>query len=120
MRNSVIIQDGFDIFSRYNLERCQRWHPKGIDSWSLSDWATAAAGEMGEACNVIKKMNRVRDGLVGNKESEKELQEQLGQEIADTVIYLNLLSTRAGLNFGEIIRNKFNAVSIRNNFPDRI
>jgi hypothetical protein len=36
-------------FSRVNRQRAKRWHPKGLDSWSLSDWATALAGEVGDA-----------------------------------------------------------------------
>ena len=34
---------------RQNLTCCNRWHPGGIVEWSLSDWAVAAAGEMGAA-----------------------------------------------------------------------
>jgi len=32
-----------------------------ISDWSLSDWMTALAGEVGEAANIIKKLNRHRD-----------------------------------------------------------
>ena len=39
-----------------------------------------AAGEMGEAANVVKKLNRVRDGLQGNKETPEQLKTMLGKE----------------------------------------
>ena len=103
-----------------NLARCLRWHPNGLEEWSLSDWVLATAGELGEAMNVIKKLNRERDGLVGNDVSEQELQKQLADEIADTAIYLDLLAARAGVDLSEAIRNKFNVVSERNNFPERL
>lgn len=48
-----------------NLARNDRWHPgQGVGGWSLSDWFTAAMGELGEAANVAKKLNRERDGAV--------------------------------------------------------
>jgi len=103
-----------------NLARCLRWHPQGLDSWSLSDWAVALSGEVGELCNVIKKLNRVRDGLPGNKESPDELRANLGPEIADVYLYLDLLAQRAGLVLEECIRDKFNATSQRVGFPERL
>jgi NTP pyrophosphatase (non-canonical NTP hydrolase) len=103
-----------------SFARALRWHPKGLDSWSLSDWAVALAGEAGELCNVVKKLNRVRDSLVGNKETPEELQAALGEEIADVYIYLDLFARRAGLNLEDVIRKKFNAVSERNGFPERL
>ncbi len=103
-----------------NLARCSRWHPGGVNDWSMSDWATAVAGELGEACNVIKKLNRVRDGLPGNTVSEETLKLQLGAEIADTMIYLDLLAARAGLDLAAHVIGKFNAVSVRMGFPERL
>lgn len=106
-----------------NYKRCRRWHPKGINEWSLSDWGIAAAGEMGEACNVIKKLNRLRDGLQGNKigeMTETELKEKLGDELADTIIYLDLIAARVGLSLAECVRRKFNAVSNREGFPEKL
>lgn len=55
-------------FSRKNRERCES--PEGFNhkltDWSLSDWMTALMGELGEAANVAKKLNRIRDGIPGN------------------------------------------------------
>jgi len=106
--------------STVNLQRCLRWHPQGIESWSLSDWAVALAGEVGELCNVIKKLNRIRDGLPGNKESPEQLLANLGPEIADVFLYLDLLCRRAGLVLESAVRDKFNATSQRLGFPERL
>jgi NTP pyrophosphatase (non-canonical NTP hydrolase) len=103
-----------------NLSRCMQWHPGGVNSWSLSDWGVAAGGEMGEMLNVIKKLNRLRDGLRGNKETEEELRISLGKEIADTVIYLDLLASAAGFDLGALVKDKFNEVSQRNGFQERL
>lgn len=110
----------FEMLRASNVTRCVRWHPKGINSWSLSDWAVAMAGEAGEACNVIKKLNRERDGLGGNSVSEQQLRDALGDEIADTLIYLDLLAAAAGIDLAEAVKRKFNAVSVRMSFPERL
>lgn len=83
-------------FSRKNRERCES--PTGFNhkltDWSASDWMTAVMGELGEAANIVKKLNRVRDGIRGNQETEAELLAKLGNELADTVVYLDLLFQR--------------------------
>lgn len=100
-------------FSRVNRERCES--PDGFNhklgSWSLSDWFTATLGELGEAANVAKKLNRVRDGIPGNKETEAELRSKLARELADTFIYLDLLCQAAGIDLPEAVVQTFNAKS---------
>lgn len=103
-----------------SLERSALWHHGGISDWSLSDWLTATCGELGEAANVIKKMNRARDGIVGNAASELDLVEALADELADTAIYLVLLAAAAGVELDAAIIRKFNVVSERNGFPVRL
>jgi NTP pyrophosphatase (non-canonical NTP hydrolase) len=105
----------FTEFSEINRLRCES--PQGfnhpIDSWSLSDWMVAASGELGEAANFVKKLNRVKDGVVGNTESEGELRLGLAKEIADTVAYLDLLAQSQGWDLGTIVQSKFEEVSER-------
>lgn len=100
-------------FSKTNLERCES--PSGfnhkLNSWSLSDWMTAAMGELGEAANIVKKLNRVRDGIPGNTESELELRFKLQEEIADVFIYLDLLAQAAGFSLPDAVRSKFGKTS---------
>ncbi len=102
-------------FSEENRRRCE--HPKGfnhaLDSWSVSDWFTAVMGELGEAANVAKKLNRVRDGIPGNKETEEELRVKLGRELADTYIYLDLLCQRVGVDLSACVRQAFFEKSIQ-------
>lgn len=79
-----------------NATRCLRWHKTGLDEWSLADWCVAVGGEVGEALNVVKKLNRDRDGQPGNTKSRAELMVDLGDELADIVIYLDILVAAGG------------------------
>lgn len=112
--------DSISRIGEVNLSRCLRWHPAGINSWSLSDWSVALAGEVGELCDVVKKLNRARDGLRGNKLTPEELNVELAKEIADVFIYLDLLARAAHVDLYAAIRDKFNEVSERNGFPERL
>lgn len=107
-------------FSRLNLNRCES--PKGfahaLHSWSLSDWFTATMGELGEAANIAKKLNRVRDGIPGNRETPDELRAQLADEIADTFIYLDLLAQAAGIDLADAVPDKFNRTSVKIAYPE--
>ena len=96
-------------FSERNRKRSES--PDGfnhrLDSWSLSDWITATTGELGEAANIVKKLNRVRDGIPGNTEDAESLRLKLAEELADVAIYLDLLAQAAGFDLETIREQKF-------------
>lgn len=100
-------------FSVFNRRRCEAANGFNhtLDSWSLSDWFTATLGELGEAANIAKKLNRVRDGIPGNTETPEELKAKLADEIADTYIYLDLLAQSAGIDLQDAVVSKFNRTS---------
>lgn len=108
----------FDAFRAANVARCIKWHPQGIASWSPSDWLTAVTGELGELASLLKMRNRERDGLPGNKFSPTD--KQVADELADVLTYLDLLAEVLGINLGAAAVIKFNEVSERVGFPDRI
>lgn len=103
-----------------NLSRCAKWHPGGLSDWSLSDWFTATMGELGEAANVAKKLNRERDGIAGNSQSQEELRSDLADEIADIAIYLDILAASEGIDLAAAITRKFNLTSVKVGFPERL
>lgn len=70
-----------------------------------------ALGELGEAANVAKKLNRVRDGIPGNSVQPDELRQMLADEIADAFIYLDLMAQSEGLDLGRIVEDKFRRTS---------
>lgn len=100
-------------FSRVNRARCESraGFNHALHSWSLSDWFTATVGELGEAANIAKKLNRVRDGIRGNTETPDQLRDKLARELADTFIYLDLLAQSAGVDLPAAIVQVFNAKS---------
>jgi NTP pyrophosphatase (non-canonical NTP hydrolase) len=112
----------FAEFAQVNRERCEAadgfGHP--LSGWSVSDWFLAAMGEFGEAANKAKKLNRVRDGIPGNSETPDELRAGLADEIADTVIYLDLLAQSEGFDLGTIVSSKFNRTSEKIGSPARL
>lgn len=108
----------FTEFRQANKARCIKWHPAGIASWSPSDWLTAVTGELGELASLLKMRNRERDGLPGNKFSPTN--KQVADELADVLTYLDLLAEVLGIDLGRAAVEKFNEVSERVGFPDRI
>src|SRR5687767_7703019 len=110
-------------FSKINRERCEAadgFNHKLTD-WSLSDWIVATLGELGEAANVLKKMNRLRDNLRGFKDTPDAelLRRQFADELADADIYLDLLFQAAGINREEVRRRKFNDTTLKHGLPER-
>lgn len=116
----------FERVTRENLARCRRWHAGGIEEWSVADWAVAMAGEAGEVCNAVKKLRRIEDGLANISDPARQLStrqeavDKIGEELADTFLYLNLLACRLGVDLAAAIVAKFNATSARYGFPERL
>lgn len=95
-----------------NVKRVEEVFHK-IDSWSPTDWATALAGEVGEACNEIKKLRRL-DGADASEDTptkREELRIKVGRELADVIAYADLLAARLGIDLGDQVISKFNEVS---------
>jgi NTP pyrophosphatase (non-canonical NTP hydrolase) len=90
----------FADFRRATVASCtEGWHLP-LDAWSYPDWLVAVGGELGQALNLVKKLNRERDAIIGNGKSAPELLRDLADELADTVIYLDLLLASEGQDFG--------------------
>lgn len=94
-----------------NVRRCEEVYHK-IEEWSPSEWACAFAGETGEACNKVKKLRRL-EGVEGEEAEQLRqiLIEEIAEEVADAVIYADLLTARIGKCLETAIRDKFNKVS---------
>ncbi|MEW8120042.1 MAG: MazG-like family protein [Candidatus Thiodiazotropha sp.] len=104
-----------------NVKRCEEvFHP--LNQWTATDWACAMAGEAGEVCNAVKKLRRLDDGTNTAKDpqTEEEALKAIGAELADTIIYCDLLAARLGLDLSVEIQAKFNEVSRRMNSDVRI
>lgn len=88
--------------------RQKEWDPNG--KTTLSFRGLEMAGEAGEACNVLKKLERARMGMRGSKATV----EQLAEELADVIICVDLIAMDAGgIDLRAAIVLKFNATSER-------
>lgn len=96
-----------------NVARCTEvFH--SVDAWTPERWSNAMAGECGEVCNAIKKLNRVDDGTNTDKDPQTAVEclPLIADELADLVIYADLLAARLGIDLDYAIRSKFNRVSV--------
>lgn len=75
--------------------------------------ATELAGEVGEVCNVVKKLEREKRGLVGSRSTVADLEDELG----DVLICVNLLALEYGIDPERAAARKFNKTSRKLGFP---
>jgi NTP pyrophosphatase (non-canonical NTP hydrolase) len=101
-----------------NYDRAQMWHKD--QPWTILEWAGAMCGEAGEAANVAKKLRRISQGINMKEYNLTELREQLGEELADTLLYLLILAASEGIDLEQAAIKKFNRVSKAFKFPHRI
>lgn len=73
----------------------------GPDKWIPEQYGNAIAGEVGELCNKIKKLAQGREIS----------QEEIEEEIADIVIYADLIATKFNTTLEKCIVEKFNKKS---------
>jgi NTP pyrophosphatase (non-canonical NTP hydrolase) len=100
----------FKKLNEINTNRCETSFHK-IDEWSPTDWGCSAAGEMGEACNKITKLRRQSMPGYPLTSDQIDIKIDIGYEIADVVIYLDLLCSRLGLKLEDLVKEKFNITS---------
>lgn len=113
----------FAEVTELNVARCNRWHgPDGLDAWSIADWAVAMAGEAGEVCDAVKKLRRLEDDIqnISSILTEEQALDAIAEECADTFLYLNLLCVRIGRSLAEEVIKKFNSVSDKYSFPEKL
>jgi len=95
---------------KVNEKRSLEGYGMKLTDWKLSQWSNAVAGETGELCNIIKKVERgdfhkhygksSSDPEYINAYAMADYNAQIGKEAADIVIYLDLLCTRQGIDLG--------------------
>ena len=113
----------FEKLREVNLRRCLTDFKHPLESWSPLEWVGAVCGEAGEAANIAKKMIRLRDGVAGNKGEDLDptlLRKKLLKEIADTVIYADLVASSQDMTLEEVLIEVFNAKSEEIGSPERL
>lgn len=105
-------------FRKLNTERAIEGF-KTYDNVPLTYWTTALAGEVGELCNMVKKLERVRLGGIdgGSTYTAANItNKDLAEEIGGIFIYLDLLSARLGIDLAAAAITTFNEKSDKYNF----
>jgi NTP pyrophosphatase (non-canonical NTP hydrolase) len=99
----------FDQLRETNTRRCREsFHP--VADWNVAEWGCAMAGEAGEAANLAKKMRR-GDHITAD---------QIGEELADVIIYADLMAAYLGVDLETAVREKFNKTSGRVGSPHKL
>lgn len=88
-----------------NVARQAEWDPGA--QITLVYGLNELAGEVGEACNVGKKLERERLGIAGSRANPRDL----ADELADVVICADLVAMREGIDLNQAVIRKFNATS---------
>lgn len=134
----------FEELRETNKARCESAFHR-VDEWKPWEWSNAMSGEVGEACvevlalatalsahggaasNLTKKMNRIwpANQFIQNwnkPEDQRlgELADRVAGELADVVIYADLLMTSLGRSLGAAIVQKFNEKSAEIGSPVKL
>ena len=97
-----------------NDKRNEQWDPDGILNGAF--FGVELAGEVGEACNIIKKLERMRLKIPGSGATK----ESLGDELADVAICLCLVANYYHIDLENYIISKFNATSDKLGFSVKL
>jgi NTP pyrophosphatase (non-canonical NTP hydrolase) len=93
------------LLAEANRQRQTEWDPAKIISWAYR--GNELAGETGEACNIVKKLERERLGIRGSRATTA----QLAEELADVVICASLIANDHGVDLWSAVVEKFNKTS---------
>lgn len=109
-------------FQVANRKRCARWHA-GKRQWLPPELSNALAGEVGELCNVVKKLQRSRDGINSRRKKDRPegvYMAAIADEIGDVYTYLDMLADELGLDTWACVVRRFNKVSREARMPERV
>ena len=104
----------FEALREANKLRQKEWDPE--NKITLLFRSNELAGEVGEACNIVKKIERQIMGLKGSRVTINDL----ADELADIVICADLAAMKAGVNLVNAIIRKFNQTSEKHGLSIRI
>ncbi len=118
-RGTLLHTSWLTEFREANLSRLPRFGHGDLhdpNAWGPMKWGCALAGEVGELCNVLKKYER----QLPSDPKPDDLYVAIGEEIADVLTYLDLLAAWFDIQLAPVAITKFNRVSQRAGFPERL
>lgn len=87
------------------------WDPEG--KLTPLFFGNELAGETGEACNIIKKIEREKLGIKGSTATI----DDLAKELADVLICVANIAWSYNINLAQATKDKFNETSKKINLP---
>jgi NTP pyrophosphatase (non-canonical NTP hydrolase) len=104
----------FEKLRAANAKRQQEWDRDG--QITLSYRGMELGGEVGEALNIIKKLERERLGIRGSRATV----EELAEELADVIICCDLIAMATGIDLADAVERKFNKTSEKVGLETRV
>ena len=107
-------------FSRANRIRCESalGFQHYIDNWTGAEWLTATMSPLGAVAEILKVQTCRRDALESGRKSIGALNAELEKKLADTFIYLDLLTQVCGFETAEIVWKRFEQKSKTMGYPE--
>jgi len=96
----------FDRLRTQNVPRSLIAFNHALEDWSECEWGCAVGGEVGELLNKLKKRLRKDD-----PNASQSTLKDVADEMADVIIYLDLLAAKMNVDLGQAVINKFNQTS---------
>lgn len=107
----------FDNMQDAQSARLAAWERDARADVPISFYSTELAGEVGEACNHVKKIERERLGMRGSTSTPQKAIE----ELADVAIAARNMAIKLGCtDFDSVIQSIWNAKSIEIGLPHRV
>jgi NTP pyrophosphatase (non-canonical NTP hydrolase) len=101
-------------FRQLNADRCKTWMPYSHRKNLILHHLVGISGEVGELCNIIKKLDR------GDMVQTESVEQHITDEIADIFIYLDLIADLFDIDLQDAVTKKFNETSVKHDLPQRI
>jgi NTP pyrophosphatase (non-canonical NTP hydrolase) len=107
-------EDFFETFQRINTERQSLWcEDREVNPLFF---AVELGGEVGEALNEVKKLEREKLGWRGSRTTI----DKLADELADVIICTQNLANCYGIDLREAVTHKFNVTSDKVGFSQKL
>lgn len=106
--------DSLTLLRKANADRQKLWDPNKLATPLFR--ATELGGEVGEALNEVKKLEREKMGFRGSRTTI----EKLADELADVIICTDLVAAEYGIDLAEAVKRKFNETSDKVGFDIKL
>jgi NTP pyrophosphatase (non-canonical NTP hydrolase) len=109
----------FRQFRAANVARYEQSFHR-LDAWTPLEWAGAMLSEAGAVANVAKKLRQQKTSEYARHWDVQQLEAQLADELADVMVYVDLLAARCGIDLDQALVAKFNRASDKLGSPIKL